>query len=329
MSIDEFSKRMNTRLGKESLTSHLESLYGIHVAQLVELDLGVFRADRNDGPSWVARLYSKEMPLERVRGDAEILRFLEQQNYPAERCAHPDAVFMHEEQPVLVTNFVQGTKPKGTAKAFYFAAILLGHLNTLPASSEAMARKGGAWHHLAVQGGPREEIDAALKLLIDSEQSVPKEQRSLFESLLNELKQIDDCCDMPQAFIHPDFVPANMIKIDVGNWAVVDWAGAGQGPRIWSLGFLLWVSGWREDLQYIDAVVAGYRKYINLNSDERTRLFGAILARPIIFDCWSFCMGRKKLLEVVNGLSKTRELAEKITGRAIQAFENYKAPFLQ
>lgn len=31
---------------------------------------------------------------------------------------------------------------------------------------------------------------------------------------------------MPQALIQPDFVPANMIKVDVGNWVAVDWTGA-------------------------------------------------------------------------------------------------------
>src|ERR1035438_8738988 len=71
------------------LPSHLESRYGSRVAQLTELDLGVFRVDRRDGPSWVARVFPAARPLEEVQGDAAILRFAAQHDFPAERCAHP------------------------------------------------------------------------------------------------------------------------------------------------------------------------------------------------------------------------------------------------
>jgi hypothetical protein len=46
------------------LPSHLESRYGSRVAQLTELDLGVFRVDRRDEPSWVARVFPAARPLE-------------------------------------------------------------------------------------------------------------------------------------------------------------------------------------------------------------------------------------------------------------------------
>nr|WP_242975775.1 phosphotransferase [Desulfosporosinus sp. FKB] len=251
-----------------------------------------------------------------------MLRYLEQQNFPAERCAHTEPVFMHEEQPVLITNFVDGTKPKGSAKAFYFAGVLLGRLHTLPLASGDMSRKGGAWHHLSVQGGTREEIEAAQSFVISSEKNVSMEDRSHYETLLNELRQLDDLHDMPQALIHPDFVPSNMIKADVGNWAVIDWSGTGRGPRIFSLGFLLWAAGFRGNLQCVDAVITGYRNYINLEIDELKRLSNAIGFRPLIWDCWAFCMGRKTLVEAAQGVSVTQEITKTITNRSEQAFKN-------
>lgn len=39
------------------LRSHLETSYGIEVSGLAELDAGVFRVARADGPDWVARLF--------------------------------------------------------------------------------------------------------------------------------------------------------------------------------------------------------------------------------------------------------------------------------
>jgi len=109
--IDRFVERMYSRTGLERLPAHLEGRYGIRVAQLTELDLGVFRVDRSDGPSWVARVFPSARPLEQVEGDAEILRALARERFPAERCAHTEAVSTHEGQGVLVTEFVEGPHP--------------------------------------------------------------------------------------------------------------------------------------------------------------------------------------------------------------------------
>jgi thiamine kinase-like enzyme len=150
---------------------------------------------------------------------------------------------------------------------------------------------------------------------------ISEEQQSLYETLLTELLQCEDFYDMPQALIHPDFVPENMIKIDVGDWAVVDWAGAGIGPRIWSLGFLLWAAGLR-GLECVDVVATGYRKYISLDQEELLQLSNAIEIRPIIFNCWNFCMGRKELHDVVQEFSEIHNKAKVVALRSIQALKS-------
>ncbi|HEV3047972.1 MAG TPA: hypothetical protein VGY13_11505 [Solirubrobacteraceae bacterium] len=43
---------------------------------------------------------------------------------------------------------------------------------------------------------------------------------------------------------------------------VIDWAGAGQAPRMWSLAFLLWSVGFGGDLARVDRAVAGYRSRV-------------------------------------------------------------------
>ena len=45
------------------------------------------------------------------------------------------------------------------------------------------------------------------------------------------------------AFVRPDFVLANAIPTADQRLAIIEWIGAGRGPRLWSLGFLLWASG--------------------------------------------------------------------------------------
>src|SRR5450755_4796330 len=49
------------------LQAHLESAYGIRIVRMTELDAGVFRVDRHDGPGWVARVFPATRTA-RIRG---------------------------------------------------------------------------------------------------------------------------------------------------------------------------------------------------------------------------------------------------------------------
>jgi len=155
-------------------------------------------------------------------------------------------------------------------------------------------RAGGAWHHLAPAGGPREEIAAAAELLDEHVPRVGVRELALFDRLRDEVARTDDCDDLPHAFVHPDFVPANAISTAVGKLAIVDWTGAGRGPRLWSIGFLLWAAGAR-DLQLVEVVVSRYRRSIELEPAELDRLEGAILGRPVTLEAWSVCAGRREI----------------------------------
>ena len=57
---------------------------GRQVARLTELDLGVYRVSRRDGPDWVARVFAADRPLAAAEGDdVALLGRLEQQEFPA------------------------------------------------------------------------------------------------------------------------------------------------------------------------------------------------------------------------------------------------------
>jgi hypothetical protein len=66
-----------------SLATHLEDHYGIDVERITKIE-SVHRVERRDGPSWVAWVFPVSRPLETVNGDAAILRFLEEQQFPAD-----------------------------------------------------------------------------------------------------------------------------------------------------------------------------------------------------------------------------------------------------
>jgi Ser/Thr protein kinase RdoA (MazF antagonist) len=275
----------------ELLRIYLEKHYKIRIASMSRLDSGVYLVDRKDGPKWVARVFAKERAVERVQGDAKVLQFLEKNEFPAERCANSNPVSEPRARGVLVTEYVEGIvaeKNKSTLRAF---GELMGRLNALPSGSSDIVREAGALHHYAMnEGSPRNELDAALSWLDDVEDRVPSQNRTLHKTLREQVEHIGDCHDLPKSLIHPDPVLKNVIATPNGL-VVIDWTGAGRGPRLASLAFLIW-SGALIDgkflRQNVDAMVAGYRSHVELEENELARLVDAMRIRPYVFACWRY-----------------------------------------
>lgn len=74
---------------------------------------------------------------------------------------------------------------------------------------------------------------------------------------------------------------------------LVDWTGAGRGPRAWSLAFLLFSAGAR----------------------------GLDRVRPAMFEVWAFAHGRKSLVAAIRGTAETGERAAAVATRARQALQ--------
>lgn len=299
------------------LAKHLEERYGIAVIEVTELDVGVLHARRDDGPSWVARVFPESRPLDAVQGDARILIALERAGFPAERCAHRDAVSSFERQGVLVTEFLEGRRAEPSGRTYAVLGVMLGRLH---AEAAPDVRDGGSWHRLSPIGGPREEKAAALALLEDALARVAVRELPLYERLREEIEKTDDCHDLPHAFVHPDFVPANAIATADERLVIVDWTCAGRGARLWSLGFLLWAAGARSP-KLVEVVVSRYRRHVRLEHAELARLAAAIRGRPVMLQCWSFCAGRSRLPEVVERVSRAAERADAIARWARQGLE--------
>src|SRR5271167_4393979 len=118
--LEGLGARMNHEPVAERLLTHLRDRSGIDAVAATKLSVHktyVFRIDRNDGEPWVARAFPPARPRVGVEGDAAVLRFLERQDYPAERLAIDDAVSDFDGSAVLVTRFIEGVElPDGTAK---------------------------------------------------------------------------------------------------------------------------------------------------------------------------------------------------------------------
>ncbi len=92
---------------------------------------------------------------------------------------------------------------------------------------------------------------------------------------------------------------------------LVDWTGAGIGPRLWSFAFLLLAEG-SKHLGRIDLVLDGYRRHVELLDREIERFAGVAIARPIVFAVWQHCV---RGLPLANALGQIE--AARTTVRAI------------
>jgi Ser/Thr protein kinase RdoA (MazF antagonist) len=316
-----FTRQVFTRTAVDQLPAHLEQQYGIEVAQVTALDAGVYRVARTGGADWVARVFPAARPVSAAEGDTRVLRALAQGGFPAERCAAESPVSVLDGQAVLVTEFVAGMRPRGNGRTYAILGALLGRLHARPGDG---LPPGGGWHHLALSGTPADEIATARSLLAELESAAGARDADGFAVLDEALEAAAaTTVGLPEAFVHPDFVPVNALTpaddLDA-HPTIVDWANAGRGPRVWSLGFVLWAAGAR-DLRLVDAFMSRYRRHVSLTEAELAALPVAIAARPLTMSIWSLAVGRGQAGQAGSDHHAVARQAQEIASRTRRAFD--------
>jgi RNA polymerase sigma factor (sigma-70 family) len=124
---------------------------------------------------------------------------------------------------------------------------------------------------------------------------------------------LDTAQGLPEGLIHPDFVLANVVATP-GGMVLVDWAGTGRGPRLWSLAFLLYAEA-AKDPRRSGAVLLGYREHVTLETEELDRLAAVARARPLILRAWSVGTGRMTPTQAMTATAETNALTELIATR--------------
>ena len=234
--LEGLGARMDHEPVAEQLQAHLRDRYGIDPVAATTLSVHktyVYRIDRNDGEPWVARAFPPARPRAGVEGDAAILRFLEQQDYPAERLAVDDAVSDFDGSAVLVTRFVEGVQlPDGAAK-FAMMGELLGRLHALP-YDDSVSRPGGAsGEDPSREGMPRQDLLAALSFLDAVDTKVAPAERERFERLRDKVRSADDGHGLPEGLLHGNLLhaPDHAVLSEQGPVAI-NWKASGRGPRL-------------------------------------------------------------------------------------------------
>src|SRR5579875_766766 len=283
------AERMHHEPAGGRLLAHLRDRYDIEPVAATRLSVHktyVFRIDRSDGDPWVARAFPPARPRAGVEGDAAILRFLEREDYPAERLAVDDAVSDCDGSAVLVTRLVQGGQlPEGTEK-FGMMGDLLGRLHALPCDESASRPGGASGEDPSREGTPRQDLLAALAFLDSVDTKVPDAERERFERLRDKVRSADDGDGLPEGLLHGNLLhaPDHAILSEHGPIAI-NWKAAGRGPRLADVAYLIWGTGsWnprRPNQERIDAVVDAYRRHVEPTDDELDRLEAVMYIRTL------------------------------------------------
>jgi Ser/Thr protein kinase RdoA (MazF antagonist) len=291
--MSELSRLMRlvyTPRGEDALPTHVEDVYGVPVKAVTPLDMGVYRLDREGCPPWVARVFIPERTRGRVEADAELLDFLAEHDFPSERTAVPNPVSMLDEQPVLLTEFVEGKVPAKSQRAIRIVGDSLGRLHAMPIDGLS-ERQGGSLHHVpGFEGLPGKDLELAEALLADIDDRIPSRARAGFERLREAVDAADDCSDLPRSLVHPDPVLKNMIANRADAITFVDWSGAGSGPRVVSLAQFIPVArttkGW--DRTKLGVIADAYRAHVTLTPEEIDRIGAAMRIRHIWLAAWNY-----------------------------------------
>ncbi|MEY2468386.1 MAG: hypothetical protein QOF21_1084 [Actinomycetota bacterium] len=287
--LEGLEARMEHSPAAERLVAHLNHRYGIDAVGATPLSQHVnyvMRIDRNDGDPWVARAFPPARPDLGAEGDAAILQFLKHHGYPAERLAVDDAVSDFEGSSVLVTQFIAN---RSLPEDLWGPTMgdLLGRLHALPLD-DSVARPGGAeGGDPSREGGPRQDLLAALAFLDSVDTKVAASDREQFEQLRDRVRSADAGEGLPEALVHGNFLagdPDHAVMTDDGP-IVVNWKGAGRGPRLADLGWVLW-GCWSETDAI--AVIDAYRQHVELTDEELDRLEAVMSIRPLYLTSFAY-----------------------------------------
>lgn len=289
--LEDLEARLFHEPGADRLSGHLRDRYGIDVVAVTQIsqhNAHVFRVDRRDGDPWVARVFPPARSRGAVEGDAAILRFLERQEYPAERLAVDDGVSELDGVSALVTRFVAGGPLPDGSEKLGMMGDLLGRLHAL-VPEDSVSRPGGAGgDDPSRAGSPRQDLLAALSFLDAVDMKVATAHRERFEQLRERVRAADHGHDLPEALLHGNLLhnPDHAL-LTVEGPVAINWKSAGCGPRLADFAYLMWGAPWVKG-DGIGAAVDAYRRHIELTDDELDRLEAVMYVRPLYLVCFDY-----------------------------------------
>ncbi len=312
----------------------LNNLYGLTGTVLYSLNSDteklIYCVEQQSQPRFILRaypFYHNNSLLELIA----ILSFLEAQDYPSERMVAAKSGTLttsHEGWQFLLTTYIAGSAADFTLPTLHKLGATLGQLHALCVPTMNTSHPLPEAEML-----PRREIAYALSQLTSIEHLLPKNLSKRYDILQSALHALDLFEDLPATLMHNDAHPGNAIMTPVGQLVFIDWEGAGLGPAVIDVGFLLascdtvspWTPPLRPDPKRVEVLVAGYCEHHTLRTAELDRLPDAIRFRALIYGAVSFATSVKQRgrEDEDQWWWRRYEAAEDIAERAQRQFTEY------
>jgi Ser/Thr protein kinase RdoA (MazF antagonist) len=97
-----------------------------------------------------------------------------------------------------------------------------------------------------------------------------------------------------------------------------DWTGAGRGPRVWPLAFLLYAEAAKNPPR-ARLVAEGYRRRVTLEPEEIGRIQALMPVRATVPAAWAFCLGRASAEHAARAAANARAVADAVGQLAASA----------
>lgn len=292
---------MNERklqLDRSLLIEFIREWYRVQVISLHQLpsDSGkyIYRVKLASGGYWILRV-GDDSSKAAITELARLLMFFEQKGYPAERLVlttAQTAIVAINDWHLLMTTFLIGAPLECTPASLSLLGSVVGQLHALQPSLTYVPPQAEML--------PPGEIAFARQQLTAIASLVPHQYVAQYELLEKALLSIDYGINLPTTLIHNDCHPGNALVTAPGQVTLFDWEGAGMGPAVLDVGFLLlncdgkapWdplpAASFHPDAERIRAVIEGYCQYHQLTFDELEYLPTAVRFRSLVFGACSF-----------------------------------------
>jgi Ser/Thr protein kinase RdoA (MazF antagonist) len=276
--------------GPADLVKVIERDYGVGATRLLPIyeqgNRAFYRLEHDAGHPWVLRWFQRERSLDRVAGDADVLRSVgqldvEQLVTTIDGQGHT----VVDGRGVLVTKYLDGVAAVDDPAVVRRIGATLGAAASIPIDVGTRAhRRAGSL--------PREDLVAAGHWLDEICGHVPHDLLKEYEQLNRDVARTRDCEEAPLGLVHSDCHLANVIAVGARP-VLFDWEGSGLGPLVAALGWLLFTAAVASpdrpptplNEAAVHATIDGYQSVRPLQEVEVDLLSDAIRFRPLVIAC--------------------------------------------
>lgn len=275
-----------TRLLAHCYAKHDPVLTPIHL--FAHENRGIYRVDSPGAPPLLLRAYQEEpTAVHWLAERAATLLYLAAADYPSPRViptVDGELLGYHQGWSALLLTYIEGEMTTASAAEFQAIGQQLARLHNVKVGTAEPPIPYCRWQ-------PTNKITNWIAGLEAVAGQFPVELTGLYDFSLATLHRIAQWPTMPVSILHADPNSTNAVRTPTGAFVFVDWDGAGLGPPLLDLGYLLLtchlvLPSWPQIVpahDLIAAIMTGYCSVRSLSAEEVAALPVAVSLNDAIW----------------------------------------------